>query len=91
MLNIRLTAKSQAHCYAMGFITLFTLGTLALIALLFAAFWLLVQLVAIFLAGIIEACNAIGSTFQAADPLVKTILLIAIGALIYQIVRKVWR
>lgn len=89
--GLPISVKQQSHIYAMGFVSLITLGSLALLGLIFAAFWLLIQFLSLLLASIVEACNAISLTFTTADPLVKFLILFVIGVAMYRVVRKVWR
>ena len=86
-----LSPRRQAHIYASGFLVLLTLGTLAAIGLCLAALWLLVELTMLLLISIIECCSAIGTTYAAADPLVKFLILVAIGAVFYYAGRRLLR
>lgn len=83
-----LSPTRQAHIYAAGFLTILTLGTLATIALCLASIWFLVELAQLLLAAIVESCSTIAATYTAADPLVRFLMLVAIGYLIYSVGRR---
>jgi hypothetical protein len=82
--DVHLTPQRQASIYAQGLLILLALGTLTAIGLCIAALWLLVEVIQLLLTAIVEACTTIGATFQAADPLVKFLLLVAIGFVLYR-------
>lgn len=85
--DLHITPKQQANIFATGFLVIITLGTLASIGLCIAALWLLVELGQLLLTAIIECCQSIGATYQAADPLVRFLILVSIGFVVYCIVR----
>lgn len=89
--DLHLSPRAQAHCYALGLLVALTLGTLAMIGLVVAAFWLLIQFCALLLSSTLEACSAIGGTFASADPLVKFLILASVAYIVYRVVRRVWR
>ncbi len=82
--GLPLSPERQAHLYATGMLTILTLGTLASIAAVVAALWLLVQVVILCLESTIEALTTVGATYQAADPLVRFLILLTIGAVLYR-------
>jgi glycopeptide antibiotics resistance protein len=80
------------HATVSGMAVLLTLGTFALVALCIAAFWLLLQFVLLAFQSMVECGNAIESTFQSADPMIRFLMLLAIGFVLYRIVRRFnWR
>lgn len=89
--DFHLTPQRQAHVYAAGLLTIITLGTFAVIAACFVALWLLVELATLLLTATVEACNTIGQTYASADPLVKFLLLVAIGFVVYHAGRRLLR
>ena len=91
MIHNFLTAQRQAHLYASGFLAIITLGTLALIALCIAALWALVEVAALLLTATIETCAAIGSTYVAADPLVRFLILAGISYITWRAGRRMLR
>ncbi|HVU68017.1 MAG TPA: hypothetical protein VHD63_12840 [Ktedonobacteraceae bacterium] len=91
MHHLHLTPQRQAHIYATGLLTILTLGTLAAIGACLAALWALVELATLLVTSIVECCSLFGQTYASADPLVKFLLLVALGFVIYRVMRKVWR
>ena len=85
------TPQRQAHIYATGFLVILTLGTLAAIAACLIAIWAVVQFATLLLTSIIESCTMVGQMYASADPLVKFLILVAIGFLIYQAGRRFLR
>lgn len=77
--DVHLTPQRQAHIYATGLLTILTLGTLAAIAACLAAIWLVVELATLLLTATVECCATIGATYAGADPLVKFLILVALG------------
>jgi len=82
-----LTMGQQAHIYAFGLTMLLAFGTIAIILLFFGAIWLLFQAAFILIGGSIEMLSELGAVFQSADPLVKTILLLAFSYGLYRVLR----
>ena len=68
-----------------------TLGTFAAIGACLVALWGLVELATLLLTATVEACNTIGQTYTVADPLVKFLILVAIGFVMYHAGRRVLR
>lgn len=92
ILRTHINPQRQAHIYASGLLALLSLGTFALIAVCIAAFWLLIQFALLALQSIVECSHAIGTTFQSADPLVKFLMLLACGFVVYRVARRFnWR
>lgn len=89
--DLHLTPQRQAHIYATGLLTIITLGTFAVIAACLAALWLLVELATLLLTAMVEACNTIGQTYASADPLVKFLILVALGFVVYRAGRRLLR
>lgn len=89
--NLRFQPKAEANIFAMGLTTIFILGTLALIAVCLICAWLVFQLAVLILSSIVESASLIATTYMAADPLVKFLILLAIGYVLYRLTRKVWR
>lgn len=89
--DIYLTPQRQAHIYASGLLTILTLGTLATIAACLAAIWGVVELAALLLTATVEACATIGTTFAAADPLVKCLVLAGLAYIAYRAGRRMMR
>lgn len=90
-LHSYLTPQRQAHIYATGLMTIVALGTISLIALCLAALWLLIELATLIVQSVVECLTTIGTTYASADPLVKFLILVGIGFVVYRLVRKVWR
>ncbi|MGH2506953.1 MAG: hypothetical protein ACRDHZ_06005 [Ktedonobacteraceae bacterium] len=86
-----LTPQRQAHIYSTGLLTIITLGTLALIATCFVAMWALVELATLVFIAIFEACTLIGQLYSAADPLVKVLIWVILGTVLYRLARLGWR
>jgi hypothetical protein len=59
--------------------------------LLVGVVWSLFKLVELALTAIVEACNTIATTYNGADSLVKFLILLAIGYVIYRVVRRAGR
>jgi len=89
--DLHLTPQRQAHIYATGLLTILTLGTFAVIAACFAALWGVVELATLALTAIVEACNIIGQTYASADPMIRFLLLVALGLVAYKIGRGLLR
>lgn len=88
--NIRLNPRN--HVYVSGLVALLTFGTIGLVATCIAVFWLLFQFALLAFQSIAECSQAIDSTFQAADPTVKFLMLLVAGIVLYRIVRRFnWR
>lgn len=90
-LHSYLTPQKQASVYATGLMTILALGTLSLIALILAALWLFVQLAALILQCVVECLTTIGYLYASADPLIKFLILVSVGFVVYRLVRKAWR
>lgn len=86
-----ITPQRQAHIYASGLLTIITLGTLGAIAACIAAIWAVVELAALLLTVTVETCSTIGSTFAAADPLVKFLILAGLAYITYRAGRRIAR
>lgn len=84
----RLTLKQESHAFAAGMLTILALGTLASFAVVLTALWLLVQFVALLFQSMIEVLSSLGATYQAADPLIRFLMLVAIGYTLYRLVRR---
>lgn len=87
----RLSLKQQADIFGMGLSTIIILGIIALVLGCLGALWLFVQIVSLLLSAIVEAAGVIASTYQGADPMVKFLILVAVGVAIYSVVKKNWR
>lgn len=88
--NIRLDPRN--HVYVSGLVALLTFGTFGLLATCIAALWLLFQFVLLAFQSMVECGNAIAATFQAADPLIRFLMILAVGFVLYRIVRRFnWR
>lgn len=86
-----LTPQREASLWATTLLVTISLGTLALIALVFVALWLLVELAQLLLTATVEACNTIGATYASADPLIKFLLLVALGFVVYRAGQRLLR
>lgn len=80
----KFTPRQQAAAMTGGLALIIWLGVAAAIALALAALWLVAQLALLTLQTIVECMNAIGTTYQAADPLIKFCLLVVIGYVVYR-------
>lgn len=83
-----LSVKQQTMVVTTGLATVILTGLAACIAVVCMAFWLLVQVVSLCLQATLETLSSVGATYQAADPLVRFLLLVAIGSSVYWLVRK---
>lgn len=88
---LRLTPKIEANIFALGLTTIFVLGSLTLIVAMVAALWLAFQAVVLLLTSVVECCSTIGTLYSGADPLVRLLILVILGYVIYRIVTKVRR
>lgn len=86
-----LTPKRQRHIYATGALTIITLGTCALFALCLVALWAIVELAALLLQSVLECLITVGAAYASADPLVKFLILVGIGAACYYLARRFLR
>lgn len=86
-----LTPRQQAHLYASGALTIIILGTLALFALCLVALWAVVELAALLLQSALECLTTVGATYASADPLVKFLILVGIGAVLFYLARRFLR
>lgn len=89
--DIRLNAKREAAVLTAGFMFIITLGIFTAIGLVIAALWLLVQIATLALQSAIEALASVGQTYQAADSLIRFLILVALGYIIYRVVQRVLR
>lgn len=84
------TPRQQASIAAIGLVTVVSMGVAACIVIVLALLWLVVHLALITLQAFIETLSTIGATYAAAaDPLVKFLLLVAIGYVMYRVYRKI--
>lgn len=89
---MQIPLRQQAYVYRSGLVALLSLGTLSLLALCLAACWLLFRFVLLAFQSMLECGQAIDNTFQAADPLVRFLMILAVGFVLYRIVRRFnWR
>jgi hypothetical protein len=84
-----LTPRQQASIAAIGLITVVSVGVTTCIMLVLALLWLVVHLALLTLQAFVETLSAIGTTYAAADPLVKFLLFVALGVVMYRVYRKV--
>lgn len=82
--DLHLTPQRQASIYATAVLVLLFLGTLASILLVIAAAWFVLELFALILFSAIECCELIGQTFQMADPMIRFLILVVIGLVLYR-------
>ena len=86
--DLPISPQRQASLFAAGMLTILTLGTLASFAVVLTALWLLVQFVALLFQSMIEVLSSVGTTYQAADPLIRFLILVATGYSLYRLVRR---
>lgn len=92
MIQNSIRFNPRNHVYVSGLVALLTFGTLGLVAACLAVFWLVLQFVLLAFQSITECSQAIDTTFQAADPLIKFFMLLAVGYALYRVVRRFnWR
>lgn len=89
-MHTNISPKTQAHIYATGLVSLITLGTFALIALCFVALWMVVQFATLLLTSMIEALSTVGQLYATSDPMIKFLILVSLGSMVYGLVRT-WR
>lgn len=89
--DLHLTSQKRASLFATGFLVVLTLGTFAVIGLCIAAFWLLVEVCSLLLQVTIETLSTIGQTYGEADPMIRFLLLVAIGYVLYRLGRHIFR
>lgn len=82
--------RQEALIITVGLFTVLSLGVIAAIALVIGAFWCLFQLTFLALQSIIEVSRSIGATFNAADPLVRFLILVAIGCVVFRASKRVF-
>lgn len=87
MLNL-ISEKQQADIFARGLLAILGLGTLALIALVLFALWLVVELAALLLNSAVEALSSACVLFSGSPDFVKVVILTGMGYLGYRLVRR---
>lgn len=86
--DLHITPRQEAAVLTTGLLVVLFLGILASIGVVVAALWLLVQVVTLLLTSVIEALDSLGALYQAADPMIRFFLLVAIGFLAWRIIRR---
>lgn len=84
ILHERFSLRQQAAALTTALALIITLGIAAALALVLAALWFLAEFALLTVQTIVECMNALGTTYQAADPLIKFCLLVVIGYVLYR-------
>lgn len=85
MSPLNFTPKQTAAAASAGMLTILILGSLAAFTLVIGAFWIVVQVATLAMTSIVEALGSIGATYQAADPMIRFLILISIGYVLYRV------
>lgn len=89
--SLGLTPQRSAHVAATGALAVIAIGTIGTVVLVLAAIWLAVQFIALILTATVEVCTTIATTYNGADSLVKFLILLACGYVVYRVVRRTGR
>lgn len=84
MISMNAPKGQQAAAITAGYMLVIFLGIAAIVAIVLGCLWAIAQLFLLVLQCVIECLSTIGTTYQAADPLVKFLILVAIGFLVYR-------
>lgn len=86
--DLHITPRQEAAVLTTGLLTVLFLGILACIAVIFAALWATVQIATLLLTSVIEALTSVGTTYQSADPMIRFLLLVTIGYIVWRAMRR---
>lgn len=84
-----LTPRTTASLAVLGLTTIVTAGVAACVATILAILWGLVELALLFLQATVSTLTVIGSTFIAAQPTIRLLVLVLIAYAVYRVYRQV--
>lgn len=89
--RVRISPNAQANIYAAGLTYVYVMAIVGAVVGLVAVIWCVFQIVMLMLTSIVECASIIGTLYNGADPLVKLLILCAIGYAASKVVRRVRR